>query len=265
MSEERRGPLGIIIGVLAGVLVFLVAVLAIVLSARSDDDGLAGQPETTASPTSPAGTAAPTPNPTPTATTTPTPTPTATPTPTPRTTPTDREPTDADAAAFSTSYEPPGATDAQAVTVDANADGRPEVVVVSLAGGLTRLDVAAWDGQAYEVVFTDQGGPAQRLEDFTVTDVNDDDVPEIVTRQATGSEGASLSLWAWNGEEFARQSAVGGCWDGSHTYGIVGVDLARGQIAATCDASPLPAAAWPSDVYEWDSDAWTYARTREPS
>lgn len=263
-DERRRGPGGVIIGVLAGVLVFLLAVLVFVLRSQpGDEDDLAGRPVATGSPTPPAATApatgASTPTPTPTAL------PTATPTPTPTPTPTEREPTDADAAAFSSGYEPPGATDAQAVTVDLNADGRPEVVVVSLAGGVTRLDVAAWDGRSYEVAFTDQGGPAQQLEDFTVTDFNDDDVPEIVTRQSTGSEGRSVSLWGWDGEAFARQNAVGGCWDGSHTYGIVGVELARGQIVATCDASPLPAATWPSDVYEWDGEAWNYARTREAS
>jgi hypothetical protein len=252
-GERRPSAIGTIIGVLSGVLVFLLIVLGILLLGGDGEEP--DEPDVVASPV-PDDEEEPTP----------TPTPEPTPTPTPEPTPADREPGDADAAAFASDYQPPGARDVESVTVDVTGDGRPEVVVTSIANNTTRVDVAVWNGEAYEVAFTDQGGEADEITRFTVSDVTGDERREIITIQAFGQDGESLSIWAWDGEELARQPAEGGCWDGSHTYGVVGVDLRREEreIAATCDAAPLPTAAWPSDVYVWDGDAWTYDRTETP-
>lgn len=261
-EPERKGGkvLPAVVGVLAGILTFLAVVLGIVvLTGDGDDDpdDLVGTPvETSATPTA-TDTASPTASPTPTGTPTPTPT---------ETEEGDREPTDADAARFSSTYQPPGGEDVESVTVDMNDDERPEVVVVSRANEVVRLDIAAWSGRAYEVVFTDQGGPADEIVEFIVRDVNDTGTREVVTRQRSGADGESLSIWGWDGEAFARQPARGGCWDGSHTYGIIGAELDDGEIRATCDDAPLPSSAWRTHIYVWDDrvDAWTFDQEEAP-
>lgn len=271
-ARPRSGLTGTVAGVLAGVLVFLLIVLGLLWFGGEDDDP---EPPIAASPLTP--TPSPTASPSPAATPTPegTATPTSAPTPaqttapeqtTPEATPTatEREPTDADAAAFTAAFEPPGAGAVESVTVDATGDGRNEVVVTSITQDVVRVDVATWSGSAYEVTFSDQGGQADEIERFAVRDVNGDDVREIVTVQAFGDDGQSLSLWGWDGEAFARQEGRGGCWDGSHTYGIVGAEVDDGQVRASCDDSPLPQAAWSTDVYTWEDGAWTHTDTELP-
>lgn len=243
---QRPGAAGIVVIVV--VVLLLLGVLAMVLADRED-----GQDEVAPSP-SPG-------DPTPTA-------PFETPaTPGPgldELDDTDREPTDDDAAEFSSAYSPPGGSDVQTITADVSGDGRNEVLVASIAAELVRLDVAVWTGRAYEVVFTDQGGRADEIVEFAVLPLTDDTPGEIVTIQQAGDQGESLSLWAWTGESVARQAAQGGCWDGSHTYGIVGaeiIDEGETEIHATCDDSPLPQPAWTTDIYTWDGQAWQHART----
>ncbi len=253
-SERRPGAVGVLVGVLAGVLVFLLIVAGIMFLGGVEDEE--PPPDVVGTPV--------TPTPTPEETPTPTPTPAPTPTPTPTPTPQEREPTDADAASFAAAFEPPGAEDVEFVSVDVTGDGWAEIVFASLATDTTRVDVARWTGLAYEVVFTDAGGPAEEIVRFTVRDVSGDGVREIVTVQAVGQDGESLSIWGYDGEEFVRHEADGGCWDGSHTYGIIGAEARDGEIVATCDDAPLPTVAWSSDVYVWDGSRWTYDRTETP-
>jgi hypothetical protein len=254
-EEPKPSRLGAVVGVLAGVLVFLLIVAGVLFLGGNGEEPTG--PDLTATPV-------PTPPEEPTPERTPTPTPIPTPTPTPTPTPVDeeREPTDADAAAFTAAFQPAGARDLESVTVDVTGDGRAEIVVASIANNATRIDVAAWTGTAYEVVFTDQGGPADEITAFSVRDVNEDGVREIITFQRVGQDGESLSIWGWDGDEFGRQVADDGCWDGSHTFGAIGAELRAGQIIATCDDSPLPTAAWTSDVYVWDGEVWVYERTQ---
>lgn len=268
-ARSRSGLTTTVAGVLAGVLVFLLIVLGLLWFGGEDaepEQPITASPLTPSPTPTPTSTAPTTPAASPTPAQTPTPEQTPTPTPTPEATPTDaeREPTDADAAEFTARFQPPGATAVESVTVDATGDGRNEIVVASITQDVVRLDVATWTGSAYEVTFSDQGGQADEIERFSVRDVNGDDVREIVTVQNTGEEGQSLSLWGWDGEAFARQEARGGCWDGSHTYGIVGAEVDDGRLRATCDDSPLPQAAWSTDVYTWEDGAWTYSDTELP-
>lgn len=178
-------------------------------------------------------------------------------------TPAEREPTDSDAAAFAARYQPPG-EQARSVQADVDGDGSNEVLFASIAGGVTRIDVAAWDGVAYRVVFVDQGGFADRFDGFFVRDFTGDRTREIVTLQAVGAQGQSLSIWGHDGRGYARQPAQGGCWSGSHTYGASGAAIEPGRITATCDLAHRPVAAQPSAVYEWDGAGWVHVRTVEP-
>jgi hypothetical protein len=148
--------------------------------------------------------------------------------------------------------------------VDVTGDGRNEVVFSSIVEQRTRVDIAMWDGRQYVVVFADLGGQADDIARFFVQDFTDTGAREVVTIQTHGENRESLSIWGWDGEEFGRQPAQGGCWDGSHTYGIIGVEIRLRQIAATCDGRPLPRAAWPTDVYVWDGEEWVHDRTEVP-
>lgn len=146
---------------------------------------------------------------------------------------------------------------------DVTGDDVEEVVFASVSGGATRLDVAERRGGAYEVVFQDQGGAAERVDTLTVEDFTGDGVAEIVTEQSSGEFGASLTIWGGKDGEYRGQAAVGGCWEGSYTYGVIGAEIAMKRITATCDESPLPMSSWSSHVYVWQ-DAWTFEPTPEP-
>jgi hypothetical protein len=278
-DESSRGPTPALLATLGVLLVALLGILGVVLLSDEEPEPVA-EPSLTATPLSPppsptdaAATASASAAPSASATATPTDTATAPASETAEPEPTDRAPTDADAAAFATAYNADElGGSAESVAVDVQGDGVDEVVFASIAAGATRLDVAAWNGRQYEVVYRDQGGAAERVEDLSVADFTSDGVLEIVTQQASGDEGASLSVWGWNGSAYVRHTGVGGCWDGSNTYGIVGATIREGEIVATCDGSPLPVSAWPSDVYVWEPQPpagtpqgdWTYDRTVEP-
>ena len=247
------------IGTVAGLL--LVAVVALVLTSRDGGDVAVDQPLTAtpvASATVPPATPTPTPTPSPSATAS------ATPTPTP-TGP--REPTDTDAASYAASVTPPGAEDPRTLLADLEGDGRDDVVLVLRLGGTTLLQVGRWDGEAYQTVLRSEGGSADELVDVAVRDITRTPATrEIVVRQRSGDDGESVSLWGVLGGSVGPLEAIGGCWAGSHTYGIVGVtvDPQEGELVATCDGSPAPIASWPSDVYGWraDVEAFVYVETR---
>jgi hypothetical protein len=254
--EPGGGPSPAVLASAAGLVILLIALLAIVWL-RDRPDPLVRPPDETPTPQ-----VTPTPDETPTPTPTPTPTHTPTPTPTPDETPEpeDREPTDADAASFAARYRPPNAEDLQSITADINADGRNEVVFVSRQEGRSRVDVAVWTGRHYEAVFADRGGDADDIERFHVHDFTGTGTREIVIIQTAENDRESLSIWGWDGEQVARQRAVGGCWSGLHTYGVIGASITEQQIRATCDAAPLPRPAWPTHIYVWDGLAWRFDR-----
>jgi hypothetical protein len=252
-DDYRRPPSGAFFGAVTAVLVFLLLVLGLVLLGDTDQEGDV-EPALTGAPV--LGTPTPTPTPDDAV---PSPEPEMDPTGIPPAEPTDRPPTDADAATFASTYEPPGGRDTQSVTVDITGDDSSEIVVVSIVGEVVRVDVAVWTGQRYEVVFTDQGGPAEEITGFTVRDVTGDRSREIVTTQT--ADRRSLAIWGWDGTAFVRQTARGGCWDGSHVYGVDGAEVDDGELIATCDATLLEdLAPGTRHVYLWDGQSWTFDR-----
>lgn len=250
-----------VIGIVAALV--LIGVVALVLTADDGDD-VAIDGELQATPLASASDPSAAPTPTPTAVTTATPSSTATPTPTP--TPTGpREPTDSDGAAYATRITPPGAQDGETLLADLDGDGRNEVVLVVRLGEQSLLQIGVWDGSAYDTVLRSEGGTAAEIIDVAVRDVNGTpESAEIVVRQRSGTQGESISLWGLSFGAYAPLEAADGCWSGSHTYGITGatIDADRSEIVATCDGSPDPIPAWPSDVYRWDPELETFAFER---
>jgi hypothetical protein len=171
--------------------------------------------------------------------------------------PDEREPTPAEAAAFAAAHRPERGTDVQAVTVDLDGDGRLEVVVVAVVGGSTQVDVAAWDGAGYRVVYSGRGGPAERIAGFEAADLTGDGRREIVVAQSA-PERDSVALWGLGADGIEPQVAHGGCWEGSHVYGTAGASIEDGELVATCD----PARA-PGEVhrYGWDGLRWSHEAT----
>lgn len=169
------------------------------------------------------------------------------------------------AEAFTGEYVPEGGEQVISRVADVTGDGDLEVVFASIVGDSVRIDVARWNGRFYEISFVEYGAPAEQLESLEVSDYTGDGRRlEIVTQQSSGEQGESLSIWGWDGARFAAQAAEDGCWDGSNTFGVVGATIAEGRIEATCDGSPLPTAAWPTDIYLWDGRSWVYEASRIP-
>ena len=268
MATERPGTDPRVVGVITGVVVVLLVLVVVgLVTAGNDGDEIAIDGQLTATPVTSAtdATEAPTTEAAPTApepgeesTTAGAPAPPATVEPsgddgdTTGPADTDGEPTDGDAAAFVESLTAGEVDSSDVVLADLDADGRNEVVVAGLLGGRSRIDVARWNGTTYVLADSGEGGSAEAIESIRVADVNDTpDSAEIMVRQTSGGQGESISLWSLVDGEVVPLRAAGGCWDGSHTYGIVGAEISDGRITATCDGSPDPIVAWPSDVYEW--------------
>jgi len=174
-------------------------------------------------------------------------------------------PATGDVTSFVDAYEAEHGDDVTTRLIDLDNDGTDDIVAAYVGQDTTNIDLAQWDGAQYVITFSDTGGAADDLSDVVVNDVNSEAGLEIVTFQSTGEQGESLSVWGPDGSgTYTRQNAEGGCWDGSNTFGIVGATIEPGVIEATCDGSPLPPEAWPTDVYRWQAGAWQYAETVKP-
>lgn len=194
--------------------------------------------------------------------------------PSPSASPTDTGPTDTDRARFVAGYQPEGASDLEHAADDVDGDDVDELVFVYVRSGsrVSHVDVAWWDEDegSYAVEWGADGGPAERIEQLRISDINADDRTELVVGQAVGSSGASLTLWriAEASKSFEPLLASGGCHSGSNTYGVIGAELRNDdddpalEVFASCDDSPLPPAAWNTDVYNWADGAYSYTRTR---
>lgn len=160
-----------------------------------------------------------------------------------------------------------GASDIEGDSADLDGDGVEEVVVVGVVGGRTRLQVMRREGDGLLIDFEGEGGSAESIAGLALLDVDGTaDTIEIVVTQTSGTEGESTSLWGLQDGAWTPLAARGGCWDGLHTYGIVGVAVEPQRITATCDGSPDPIVSWPSDVYVWDTqvEAFAYESTLQP-
>lgn len=201
----------------------------------------------------------------------PIPTPTSTPRPSSSTITeaSPHDPTDTDRARFVADHHPAEATGMQDVAADVDGDAIDELVFAYVESGTrVRVDVAWWTGTDYEVAFSDAGGRASTIDRLGVRDLTGDGHVELVTYQSGSGSTASASLWSVRAaRRVERLVAVGGCHDGSHTYGTAGVRIedrdgdGAAEIEATCDDAPLPVAEWSSDTYVWEDGAYRHAPT----
>ena len=203
-------------------------------------------------------------------TSSPDPSPSPTPTPSPSASPSPSGPSEAEKARYAAAYAPEGSQGVEHVAIDLDADGIEELLFTYVRERRSRVDVAAWDGAEYRVVADATGGAAQRIERVRVGDVNADGRTEIVTFEADET-GASLTAFAAVGaDSIVGLRAVGGCYDGSATYGVVGAELRDTdgdgipEIVARCDDSPLPVSAWSEETYRWEDGAYRVVR-EQPS
>jgi len=179
-----------------------------------------------------------------------------------------RAATVADAARFIARVQPQGVRDLDGVAVDLDRDGTHEVVLSGVRDERGWLALAAWEGRGYRVVAEGLGGPADRVVQVSVADVNGDDQREVVLE--VGGDGAgSLALWRVPARiDLVPLRARGGCHDGSHVYGAVGARLVAGSaegvldVAATCDDAPLPRADWGTQRWSWDGEAYRHVPER---
>lgn len=183
---------------------------------------------------------------------------------------TDRLPTDTDRARFVSEFNPDDASGLQHVALDLDGDQVDELVFRYVGGGAAHVDVAWWTGITYEIGFRGTGGAATMIDQVRTADINGDGLIEIVSFQSGEGPTASLTMWQVVApEQVAPLPAVGGCHDGSNTYGAAGAQLddrdvdGAMEIYATCDDSPLPVGEWSTDRYLWDGAAYRF--TPEPS
>jgi hypothetical protein len=183
--------------------------------------------------------------------------------PTP-TAPEERDPTDSDRARFIASYDPGGVSGGRQVAADIDGDGIAEIVFAFVveAEQRSRVDVAAWSGTSYDIVTRELGGPAERLEELRISDINGDGRIEVVVIQRVG-DSRSATLWVGGaGGALDPLRGVGDCFDGSHTYGDTDVTVAdrtgdgRAEVRAVCEDPDRPRPLWPEVVYQWEDDAY---------
>lgn len=200
------------------------------------------------------------------------PTPTTTPSPTPTTddpSPTEaasRPPTATDRARFVSEFEPSDARGLEHVSTDLDGDGTDEIVFTYVrAEQVSHLEVAWWDGTAYEIAFSADGGAGTTIDRLRTSDVNADGRIEVVLFQSGDASRSSLTIWqVTEPGEVVGLTAMGGCHDGSNTYGVVGASLedrdadGADEIYATCDDSPLPVNEWSTDRYQWEAGAYRH-------
>ncbi len=216
-----------------------------------------------AEPSSPATTDTPSPTPTPTPSPTPSPTPTTEPSPTEEG---PRPPTSTDRARFVSEFEPANASRLEHVATDLDGDAVEEILFTYVRGEqVSHLEVAWWNGTAYEIGFAADGGAGTRIDRVRTSDVNADGHTEIVIFQSGEASNASLSIWQVTGPgQVTGLAAMGGCHDGSITYGAIGASLedrdadGADEIYATCHESPLPAEEWSTDRYRWEAGAYRH-------
>jgi hypothetical protein len=172
----------------------------------------------------------------------------------------------ADIASFIAMHRINGAATLEHVAVDLDRDGEPEVLLAGLVGGVAILEVAWWGATGFEVLATGRGGAGQTITTMRVSDVNRDSFQEILI-EVDSAGGASWSLWGVRGRgRLVPLSAIGGCHDGSHVYGVAGVRFVStgsgrpSAIVATCDDSPLRVADWSEGRWEWTLGAYRVVR-----
>jgi hypothetical protein len=156
--------------------------------------------------------------------------------------------------------------DRLAPRVDLDGDGIPERIWAAIVADVVHIRVDELVGGRWRNGPVRRGPVADRLVDLRIADLTGDGRPEIWTWQWVATEGQTITLWSYAGDELRRMEASGGCWSGSNTFGLVGALVQRAtpgrpiQIAAICEDSTLPWWQWPSALYRWEDGRWTAHR-----
>jgi hypothetical protein len=191
----------------------------------------------------------------------------------PSSSPVPHEPTDAERARFIRRHQPEGAVGLESVSVDLDGDAPLEIVVTYVVEAQRRshLDVADWTGTEFAITASEPGGSAEQVADVRIDDVNGDGRTEIAVFNRVAAA-RSMTLFAvGDGGVLVALAGVGGCDDGSATYGDGEValrDLQGGpelEIRALCEAEQRPRELWPWAVYVWDADAYLCDHVEDPS
>lgn len=160
--------------------------------------------------------------------------------------------------ALSVSNEP---IDVHTIVADLDGDGFAERVWAGLITNWVHLRIDRYEGDdVWSQVTAARGAVSDDLVGLWVRDLTGDGRPEIYTRQWVGTSGESATLWSFRDDALHPMTASGGCWDGNNTYGLVGVLVDPGRIAAICEEEPLPPYLWSTAVYEWRDGRWTFQR-----
>jgi len=150
-------------------------------------------------------------------------------------------------------------TDIHTVLADLDDDDVPERVRAAIVRNAVEVRVERYgSGGEWDAIDTATGAVADDLVGLWVQDLNGDDRAEVHTKQWVGTNGESVSLWSFDNDELQSMTASGGCWDGGHTFGVVGALVHPGEVKAICEEDPLPPSLWPTAVYGWEDGRWTF-------
>ncbi|HSK96662.1 MAG TPA: hypothetical protein VK891_08610 [Euzebyales bacterium] len=141
-------------------------------------------------------------------------------------------------------------------------DDQPERVRAAIVRNAVEVEVQRpRSGGGWVTVDRASGAVADHLVGLWVQDLTGDGRPEVHTRQWVGAYGESVSLWSFDDDDELRpMTASGGCWDGTHTFGVVGALVHPGEVMAICEEPPLVTSLWSTAVYEWEDGRWTFQR-----
>jgi hypothetical protein len=150
-------------------------------------------------------------------------------------------------------------TDVHTVLADLDGDNVPERVRAAIVRNAVEVRVERYEGGGlWRDIDNATGAVADDLVGLWVQDLNSDGRAEIHTKQWVGTNGESVSLWSFGNDTLQSMTASGGCWDGSHTFGVVGALVHPGEVKAICEEEPLPPSLWSTAVYRWDDGRWTF-------
>lgn len=155
--------------------------------------------------------------------------------------------------------------DERVVMVDLDGDGLRERVRAAVVANQVRTRLERMVGGTWVLVSQRAGAVADRLVSLRAMDLTRDGRPEILTKQWVGTQGESITLWAYADDQLRRMAVSGGCADGSNTIGLVGAlaqvpGVERPTLAGVCRRPALEPHQWPSALYEWRDGRWVFSR-----
>jgi hypothetical protein len=162
------------------------------------------------------------------------------------------------------------------ITADLNGDGAPEkIVLTGWGGGPDRL---GYDFLQMFVIASDTNGesriawqseqlPTDRAEALRAQDINDDDRPEVISKQAMGASGETLYVLGWQPDQeegYGWLAPQGGHFEGQTSFGETGarVEDIDGDGLSEILADYGPATRY-IDIYAWDGQTYVYQETQD--